>query len=371
MPPAKNTIKTRPVPFTCAQSAEYSQQGAKAGDLVFTSGQGGFDDAGNLVAGGFEAQPRQVLRNIEEILQQYGASLASVVKLTAYLSDRADFEAFKKVRGDYFSSPWPTVTAVQNDLLMPGMLVEMDAVAMVDARRVHVSAAGRRLVARKPTADAHPRRILSSPSFAPTTVDHNSIRFPAAAKVLAARLQGLRQDYQTVKTRSTPMSTSPTQPTIDLMKHVNRQFVSGVTVVTAMDGDKPRGLAVNAFSSVTLEPPTVMVAVQRTSSTHECLYRAEHLAVNILSTDQLDVVGVFATKVEDKFAGLDWEPGPFGSPLIQRSAALMEVEIRERLQASTHTLFVCRVVHASVSDRHAMVYSAGKFFDGGALKSLG
>ena len=49
----------------------------------------------------------------------------------------------------------------------------------------------------------------------------------------------------------------------------------------------------------------------------------------------------------------------------------MEVEIRERLQASTHTVFVCRVVHATVSDRPAMVYSAGKFFDGGALSPLG
>ena len=89
-----------------------------------------------------------------------------------------------------------------------------------------------------------------------------------------------------------------------------------------------------------------------------------------MSTDQLDVVNKFATKADDKFAGLDWVPGPFGSPLIKRSGAQMEVEIRERLQASTHTLFVCRVVHATVSDRHPMVYSAGKFFDGGALTPL-
>jgi flavin reductase (DIM6/NTAB) family NADH-FMN oxidoreductase RutF len=167
------------------------------------------------------------------------------------------------------------------------------------------------------------------------------------------------------------MGTTPPRPDLDTMKQVNRQFVTGVTVVTAMDDGKPRGLAVNAFSSVSLDPPTVMVAVQRTSSTHECLFRAQHLAINILSTDQLDVVGVFATKTEDKFAGLDWEPGPYGSPLINRSGAQMEVEIRERLQASTHTLFVCRVVHATVSDRHPMVYSAGKFFDGGALPPLG
>jgi flavin reductase (DIM6/NTAB) family NADH-FMN oxidoreductase RutF len=167
------------------------------------------------------------------------------------------------------------------------------------------------------------------------------------------------------------MGPTPTQPDLDTMKQVNRQFVSGVTVVTTMDDDRPRGLAVNAFSSISLDPPTVMVAVQRTSSTHDCLFRATHLAINILSTDQLDVVGVFATKADDKFAGLHWEPGPFGSPLIARSSAQMEVEIRERLQASTHTLFVCRVLHATVSDRHPMVYSAGKFFDGAALTPLG
>ena len=99
----------------------------------------------------------------------------------------------------------------------------------------------------------------------------------------------------------------------DLVKQVNRRFVTGVTVVTTMDGGVPRGLAVNAFASVSLEPPTVMVCVQRTSGTHDCLFRAGHLAVNILSTDQLDVVTRFAGKSPDKFAGLDWAPGPFGS----------------------------------------------------------
>ena len=60
--------------------------------------------------------------------------------------------------------------------------------------------------------------------------------------------------------------TAPVRPDVDLMKRVNRQFVTGVTVVTALDGDKPRGLAVNAFASISLDPPTVMVAVQHTSS---------------------------------------------------------------------------------------------------------
>jgi flavin reductase (DIM6/NTAB) family NADH-FMN oxidoreductase RutF len=171
--------------------------------------------------------------------------------------------------------------------------------------------------------------------------------------------------------RGTQIGRTPNRPDLDAMKWVNRQFITGVTVVTAMDGEKPRGLAVNAFSSISLDPPTVMVAVQRTSSTHDCLFRATHLAINVLSSDQLDVVNMFATKADDKFAGLAWEPGPFGSPLIERSGAQMEVEIRERLQASTHTVFICRVLHATVSDRTPMLYSAGRFFDGGALTPLG
>jgi flavin reductase (DIM6/NTAB) family NADH-FMN oxidoreductase RutF len=167
------------------------------------------------------------------------------------------------------------------------------------------------------------------------------------------------------------MAPLSTKPDIDLMKQVNRQFVTGVTVVTAMDGDTPRGLAVNAFSSISLDPATVMVCIQRTSSTHDCLFRADHLAINILSTDQLDVVSTFAGKSDEKFRDLDWEPGPFGSPLIAKSSAQMEVEIRERLQASTHTVFICRVAHAAVTENLPMVYSAGKFFDGGALAPLG
>jgi flavin reductase (DIM6/NTAB) family NADH-FMN oxidoreductase RutF len=166
------------------------------------------------------------------------------------------------------------------------------------------------------------------------------------------------------------MTESPAPLDINLMKQVNRQFVTGVTVVTAMDGDTPKGLAVNAFSSISLDPPTVMVCIQRTSSTHDCLYRARHLAINILSTEQMDVINRFAGKSDDKFSGLDWRSGPYGSPLINRSSAQLEAEIRERLQASTHTVFICRVVEASVTEGIPMVYSAGRFFDGGALKAL-
>lgn len=157
----------------------------------------------------------------------------------------------------------------------------------------------------------------------------------------------------------------------DLLKQVNRKFVTGVTIVTTMDEETPRGLAVNAFANISLDPPTVMVCVQRTSSTHDCLFRATHLAINIASTAQMDVLGTFASKAPDKFADVEWTPGRFGSPLLARSSAHMEVEIRERLQASTHTVFICRVVDAEVSDVPPVVYAAGRFYDSEGLDPLG
>lgn len=167
----------------------------------------------------------------------------------------------------------------------------------------------------------------------------------------------------------TPVEVRPPDP--DLLKRVNRQFITGVTVVTTMVDGTPRGLAVNAFSSVSLEPPTVMVCVQQTSSTYESLFASSHLAINILSSEQLDVVSVFATKSKDKFASIDWRPGPHGSPVIEGSSAYMEVEICERLQASTHTIFIGRVLDAGVTETRPMIYADGKFFDGEQLAPLG
>lgn len=160
------------------------------------------------------------------------------------------------------------------------------------------------------------------------------------------------------------------EPDPELLKGFNRQFVTGVTVVSTMDGEKARGLAVNAYCSISLDPPLVMVCIQRTSSTWPALFTATHLGVNVLGRGQHPVVSVFSSKDPDKFAQIDWRPGPHGSPLIAGSAAMLEAEIQERFQAKTHTIFVCRVRHAEVEAEEPMVYKAGRFYDGGNLAEL-
>lgn len=160
-------------------------------------------------------------------------------------------------------------------------------------------------------------------------------------------------------------------PSNDALKGFNRQFVTGVTVVTTKDADgQPRGLAVNSYASISLEPPLVLVCVQKTSSTYASLFRATHLGINILSNQQRDVVTTFASKAPDKFAELEWHDGPQGSPLIDASSAAIEVEIKERFQAKTHTVFIAKVTHSELSDAVPIVYKAGRFFDGASLTEL-
>jgi 2-iminobutanoate/2-iminopropanoate deaminase len=122
-------------PFPWAEGLAYSQA-IRVDNLVFTAGQGGFDESGEVVGGGVEAQIRQAFQNLAAALASQGASLDSVAKLTVYLVDANDYEIFKRVREDIFSAPYPASTAVvAGGLLIEGMAVEIDAVAVVGAQR--------------------------------------------------------------------------------------------------------------------------------------------------------------------------------------------------------------------------------------------
>jgi 2-iminobutanoate/2-iminopropanoate deaminase len=99
-----------------------------SGDLVYTAGQVGFDEAGQLVADDVEAQCRRALDNVRGCLQAAGCELADVVKVTAFLADLGDFAAYNDVYREYFDEPYPARTTVGASL-PPGILVEIEAVA--------------------------------------------------------------------------------------------------------------------------------------------------------------------------------------------------------------------------------------------------
>jgi enamine deaminase RidA (YjgF/YER057c/UK114 family) len=124
-------------PFPWAAEYEYSQSVLTEGELVFTAGQGGFGDDGTVVSADVEQQIRQAFANVDLALQAGGASLETIVKMTVYLARSEDYDAFKSVRHDVFSPPYPASTAiVAGGFLFDGMLVEIDAVARVGEARI-------------------------------------------------------------------------------------------------------------------------------------------------------------------------------------------------------------------------------------------
>jgi reactive intermediate/imine deaminase len=124
----RTEIRTDTAP---APKGSYSQA-LRVGDLVYTSGFGPHDPgSGEVVGADVAAQTAQALRNVDAALRAAGSSLAAAVKLTVHLADLGDFAAFDKACRSTMSEPYPVRTTVGSTL--PGILVEIDAVAVVDA----------------------------------------------------------------------------------------------------------------------------------------------------------------------------------------------------------------------------------------------
>ena len=104
------------------------------GDLVFTAGQIGLDPVTNeIVPGGIEAETRQVLTNLRNVLAASGASLLSVVKTTVFLRDMGDFSSMNTVYAEFFSDNYPARTTIQVSALPKGGAVEIEAIACLES----------------------------------------------------------------------------------------------------------------------------------------------------------------------------------------------------------------------------------------------
>ena len=157
----------------------------------------------------------------------------------------------------------------------------------------------------------------------------------------------------------------------ETVKAFHRAFPTGVTIVTAKNasGD-PAGLVVNAFSSVSMEPPMVLVCVNRSSQSHETFAAGNHIGISVLAHDQSNEAMSFAKSGGDKFSAVTWREAPNGSPLIDGAAAALEMEIVQLVSAGTHTVFFGVVTSAETSGKAPLLYHDGQFFDGSALKAV-
>lgn len=136
----------------------------------------------------------------------------------------------------------------------------------------------------------------------------------------------------------------PADPTT--FREVMSAFASGVAIVTAMDGDVPRGLTTRSFVSVAAEPPLVLVSIDRTSRTLPAIRRSKAYVVNLLAADQRALSDLFASKAEDKFASVRWEPSAIaaGAPVLAGvSIAYAECRVTSEVPAGDHVLVLATV----------------------------
>ena len=119
------------------------------------------------------------------------------------------------------------------------------------------------------------------------------------------------------------------------------EFATGVTVVTAESEHGPAGMTLNSFTSVSLDPPLVLWCPAKSASGTPAFTAAKHFAVNVLGSAHLDICRNFASKAEDKFAGVQWREGGLGQPVLDQVAiAWAECEVEQVVEAGDHYIFI-------------------------------
>jgi 3-hydroxy-9,10-secoandrosta-1,3,5(10)-triene-9,17-dione monooxygenase reductase component len=138
-------------------------------------------------------------------------------------------------------------------------------------------------------------------------------------------------------------------------------FASGVTVVTALDAD-PVGFTCQAFAALSLEPPMVLLAPAKSSTSWPRIARAGAFCVNVLARDQAALARSFSVSGADKFAGVEWRPGEAtGAPVLGGALAWAECRLEQIFDAGDHELVTGFVLALEVSDGEPLLFYRGGF----------
>jgi len=156
-------------------------------------------------------------------------------------------------------------------------------------------------------------------------------------------------------------TTAPPGVSADEFRDVIGHFATGVTVITAVSEGKPLGTTASAVSSLSLEPPMLLICMNRQSATGAAVSREGRFAVNILDAQQGELAKRFASKTPDKFAGVEATAGCFGEPLLAGALAHVECRVVEDVSGGTHTVFLAEVERAQAGAGTPLAYYRGQF----------
>lgn len=203
------------------------------------------------------------------------------------------------------------------------------------------------------------------PGLRPWRVAANPLRFadaPTPAPTAPSRL-GADQ----------ALANRAAAPQIDprALRNAFGAFATGVTVITTRQADgTPRGFTANSFTSVSLDPPLLLVCLAKSAHSAGVFAQAPHFAVNILAEDQKAVSGLFASRTADKFQHCAWSPGPAGMPILSGSLAQFTCARHRLVDAGDHLILIGRVTDFAVGDGQPLGYFRGNYFSIGLERDL-
>jgi flavin reductase (DIM6/NTAB) family NADH-FMN oxidoreductase RutF len=158
------------------------------------------------------------------------------------------------------------------------------------------------------------------------------------------------------------MRSSPTDPAA--FRRACSRFATGVTICTVIDSDgKPQGLTANSFTSVSLEPPMVLICLDHGTNLIEAFRAAGRFAVNVLGREQTEHSIRFAARGHDRFESVPWRAGANGAPLIDGALAQFECAVREVVRAGDHDVFLAEVTRCESREGDPLVYFSSAYFD--------
>jgi flavin reductase (DIM6/NTAB) family NADH-FMN oxidoreductase RutF len=146
----------------------------------------------------------------------------------------------------------------------------------------------------------------------------------------------------------------------DSFRRVMGHFATGVTVVASRGPEGAVGLTVNAFTSVSLDPPLVLICLHKNANAHDPLIQAGHFGVSFLKAEQEALALTFSREDPDRrFSGLDVAEGPLGSPLVRGALAWMDCRVDKVFPGGDHSIIVGEVVDCGAGDGDPLVFFRG------------
>lgn len=148
-----------------------------------------------------------------------------------------------------------------------------------------------------------------------------------------------------------------------MLRNAFGSYMTGVTVITAVSKDgTPVGFTANSFTSVSLDPPLLLVCPAKSLSTFDVFANCESFVVNILSEDQQAVSNIFASSKEDRFSQIEWHKDEQGNPVIDGALTHFSCKTERNLDAGDHNLLVGEVLNFSNREGYGLGYASGGYF---------